>query len=69
MACLTELNVANTLLNYGVKGLTYEMPGSDIDFAFEDILISVKSLNTKNYERLEKTEIERLVGIGGVRVS
>jgi hypothetical protein len=66
LSFLTELNLAHLLLAKGVTDLCYEpKPGEDIDFSFADIDLSVKNLGTKNYEREEYLETERLKELGG----
>lgn len=63
---LTELNVANLLLDKEKRDLCYEPKGiGGVDFSFDHLLVSVKSLNTKNYEKVEQEEIERLKNAGG----
>lgn len=66
LSFLTELNLANLLLDKKVDGLSYEpKPGQDIDFSFSDVDLSAKNLGTKEYERKEHLEIERLKDGGG----
>jgi hypothetical protein len=70
LSFLTELNLANLLLSKGVTDLSYEpKPGQDIDFSFADIDLSAKNLGTKNYERKENLEIEKLKSAGGGKQS
>jgi hypothetical protein len=58
---LTEINLANLLIRKKVKDLTYEPKGiSGVDFSFDKILLSAKSLNAKNYEIVEHDEIEKM---------
>ncbi len=67
LAFLTELNLANLLLLKKVTGLHYEPAsvGQNIDFSFDDILVSVKNIQAKNYERSEHEEIQKMMEAGG----
>lgn len=66
LTVLTELNIANLLIRKKVRNLVYEPKGiSGIDFSFDNILLSVKSLNAKNYEFKEYNEIEKIKSVGG----
>jgi hypothetical protein len=66
LSFLAELNLANLLLDKNIEDLAYEpSPGLDIDFSFGDIDLSAKNLGTKNYERIEYSELERLKEAGG----
>jgi hypothetical protein len=49
---LTELNIANHLLNKKVKGLEYKpRAGKGVDFRFADVALSVKNLSAAGIER------------------
>ncbi|MGC9968438.1 MAG: hypothetical protein ABSC29_01745 [Minisyncoccia bacterium] len=62
----TELNLANLLLTRGKTDLAYEPAGMQgVDFSFDDIFISVKSLTTKRYEKVEHEGIEAMRSAGG----
>ncbi len=63
---LTELNLANLLLAKGKSDLMYE-PNAirGVDFSFDDIFMSVKSLTTKRYEKIEHEGIEAMRSAGG----
>ncbi len=63
---VAEMNLANVLLDKKVTGITYEPKSmSTIDFIFDDIAISVKSLHPKNYQKNEQTRIEKMQIEGG----
>ncbi len=62
----TELNLANLLLMRGKTDLAYEPAGTrGIDFSFDDIFMSVKSLTTKRYEKVEHEGIAAMISAGG----
>lgn len=54
---LCEFNIARILLDQGIK-FEYEKKGDD--FSFDDIVLSIKSIQEKKYEKLEKEEIVKL---------
>ena len=63
---LTELNIGNILHHKNVRNLSYEPKDiAGIDFRYDDILLSVKSLDTKDYERAEHGKLETLKAAGG----
>ena len=63
---LAELNLANLLLDKKAKNLAYEPKDIPVvDFAFDDMVISVKSLHPKNYEKNEFSTIEQIKAEGG----
>lgn len=61
---LTELNLANILLEKNLENFTYE-PQRGIDFIFNDLAVSVKNLQPKNYEKKEQQYIEEIQAKGG----
>jgi hypothetical protein len=66
LSFLTELNLANLFLRKGVTDLSYEPNGyPGVDFSFRKVLLSVKSIQTKNYQRTEQDFIEKLKQEGG----
>ncbi|MBP9715509.1 MAG: hypothetical protein KBD52_03420 [Candidatus Pacebacteria bacterium] len=67
LAFLTELNLANLLLLKKVTSLHYEpvSVGQNVDFSFDDILVSVKNVQAKNYEKSELAEIQKMTEAGG----
>jgi hypothetical protein len=62
----TELNLANFLLIKGKADLVYEPTDvRGVDFSFESIFMSVKSLTTKRYEKVEHEGIAAMRSAGG----
>ena len=67
LSFLTEVNVANLLLEKLVVNLSYESVVG-IDFSFENIAMSVKNLHPKIYQKTEELKIEELRASGGGKV-
>jgi len=66
LAFLTEFNLANLFLGKKSQGLNYESKRfNKIDFVLDDILIEVKNINAKDYEKDEYKNICDLESSGG----
>jgi hypothetical protein len=65
-AFLTELNLGYLLMMKEVSALAYEPKGvPGIDFSFDQVLLSIKSLQMKDYEKTEQEKIEKMIAAGG----
>ncbi len=65
---LTEFNLARILIPKVLNTFQYEpneYRGREVDFKFNNILISVKSISAKDYEKLEFKEFQKLRKEGG----
>jgi hypothetical protein len=65
-AFLTEFNLGYLLMSKKVTNLAYEPKGMpSIDFSFDHILLSVKNLQMKGYEKDEQERIQKMINAGG----
>ena len=61
---LTELNLANKAILSGAQDIEYEKQRK-VDFTFDNLIFSVKSLNVKEYEKKAQEISSRLRAQGG----